>query len=88
MTSRSLGQRGRLTLLMALLGAVVGLVGGYLIWRAITLQLAVDELDRHAWRYMLRAEDSSANSERFLNTMAASHFAPCSDAEIAFMHQL
>ncbi len=88
MEVRTVKQRIRLALLVAALAAILGMASGYLIWRAVTLRLAMNELDHHALRYMLRAEDSSSSSERFLNTMAAGHLAPCSTAEIVFMHHL
>jgi sensor c-di-GMP phosphodiesterase-like protein len=84
----STNQRTRLALLVAILAAILGMVSGYLIWRSVTLRLAVNELDQHALRYMLRSEDSSSASEHFLKTMAAEHFAPCSEAETVFMHHL
>ncbi|HTC53964.1 MAG TPA: EAL domain-containing protein [Steroidobacteraceae bacterium] len=80
--------RKRLTLLVVILAAILGAASGFLIWRTVTLKMAMVELDHHALRYMLRAEDSSSASERFLKTMAAAHLAPCSDAEIVFMHHL
>jgi sensor c-di-GMP phosphodiesterase-like protein len=88
MPVRSVRHRIRLTLLVAILAAILGTISGYLIWRAVTLRLAMNELDHHALRYMLRAEDSSSSSERFLKSMAAAHLVPCSDAELAFMHHL
>jgi sensor c-di-GMP phosphodiesterase-like protein len=88
MAVRSVKQGIRFAIVIAAVAATLGMVSGYLIWRGVTLRLAMNELDHHAWRYMLRAEDSSSSSERFLNAMAASNFAPCSTAEIVFMHQL
>ena len=88
MAVRTVKHTIRLALLVAALAAILGMASGYLLWRAVTLRLAMNELDRHALRYTLRAEDSSSSSERFLNTMAAGHFAPCSTAEIVFMHHL
>jgi sensor c-di-GMP phosphodiesterase-like protein len=64
------------------------MVGGFLIFRVVTLQLAMVELDHHAWRYMLRAEESSKTSEHFLTSMAAANLPACSAAEIAYMHRL
>lgn len=88
MIMRCAQQRKRLTLLVASAAAILGVISGYLIWREVTLRLAMNELDHHALRYMLRAEDSSAASEHFLTTMAAAHLQACSDAEIVFMHHL
>jgi len=81
-------ERIRMTVVITILGALMGMAGGKLVFRALTLHLAMMELDDHAWRYMLRAEESSSASEEFLNTMAAANLAPCSDAEIALMHHL
>ncbi len=88
MIRHSTHQRTRLALLVGILAAILGMVSGYLIWRSVTLRLAVNELDQHALRYMLRSEDSSSASEHFLKTMASEHFAPCSEAETVFMHHL
>ncbi len=88
MVARSVNQKMRFALLITLFAAVLGMASGYLIWRAVTLKLAVNELDHHSFRYMLRAEDSSASSERFLKAMAASQFMPCSNDELVFMHHL
>jgi len=87
MIVRSVKHQKRFALVMAIL-AILGMASGYLIWRTITLRLAMIELDHHSWRYMLRAEESSFSSERFLKSMAAAHFVPCSNAEIVFMHHL
>jgi sensor c-di-GMP phosphodiesterase-like protein len=85
---RSVTYKKRLTLLVVILAAILGAGSGFIIWRAVTLRMAMVELDHHALRYMLRAEDSSTASEHFLKTMAAAHLAACSDAEIVFMHHL
>ena len=77
-----------ITLSLALLAAIVGVIVGFFLWRTITLRQAMIELDHHALRYMMRSEDSSAASDRFLKTLSATHFAPCSAAEISFMHHL
>jgi sensor c-di-GMP phosphodiesterase-like protein len=81
-------KRIRFTLIVTTLAALAGLAGGFVVFRLVTLRLAMIELDRHAWRYMLRAEESSKASERFLNTMAAAGLPACSDAEVAYMHHL
>ncbi len=88
MAARPVQHRMRFALVVAVIAAALGMATGYLLWRVVTLRLAMNELDQHAWRYMLRAEDSSSSSERFLKAMAASHFVPCSDAEVTFMHHL
>ena len=80
--------RSRWTLIVALFGALAGMVCGFFLFRMVTMHLAMVELDHHAWRYMLRAETSSQTSERFLNSMAAARLPACSDAEIAYMHHL
>jgi len=78
MMMRTAKQRLRLTLIFTILASLVGMVGGYVLFRIITLRLAMIELDHHAWRYMLRAEESSRASEHFLKSMAASGFPACS----------
>jgi sensor c-di-GMP phosphodiesterase-like protein len=88
MMMRTAKQRLRLTLIFTILASLVGMVGGYVLFRIITLRLAMIELDHHAWRYMLRAEESSRASEHFLKSMAASGFPACSESEIAYMHHL
>lgn len=70
------------------LAILSGMCAGLFLFRTIEVRMATIELDRHAWRYMLRAEQSSNESERFLKTMATAGLPPCSDAEIAFMHHL
>lgn len=85
---RTSNERIRFTLTVTILAALLGMAGGFLTFRIVTLQLAMVELDRHAWRYLLRAEESSKSSERFLTAMAAASFPPCSEAEIAYMHRL
>jgi sensor c-di-GMP phosphodiesterase-like protein len=80
--------RTRFTLTVTILAALLGMAGGFLLFRIVTLRLAMIELDHHAWRYMLRAEESSKASEHFLTAMAAAVFPACSDAEIAYMHHL
>jgi sensor c-di-GMP phosphodiesterase-like protein len=83
-----LHRRKRLTLIVTILAELMGMAGGFVLFRIVTLRLAMIELDRHAWRYMLRAEQSSKASEHFLKSMAAAGLPACSDAEIAYMHQL
>ena len=53
------------TPIVTVLAALLGLASGFLLFRVVTLQLAMINLDRHAWRYMLRAEQSSKASEDF-----------------------
>jgi sensor c-di-GMP phosphodiesterase-like protein len=81
-------KRLRFTLIVTILATLLGTAGGFLFFRIVTLRLAMIELDHHAWRYMLRAEESSKSSERFLKSMAAAGLPACSDAEIAYMHHL
>jgi sensor c-di-GMP phosphodiesterase-like protein len=88
MMTRTVNERIRLPLVVTILAALLGMAGGFLLFRVVTLRLAMIELDRHAWRYMLRAEESSKASERFLTSMAAAGLPACSDAEIAYMHRL
>jgi sensor c-di-GMP phosphodiesterase-like protein len=85
---RTAKQRKRFTLIVTIFAELLGMAGGFLLFRIITLRLAMIELDRHAWRYMLRAEESSKASERFLKSMAAAGLPACSDEEIAYMHHL
>jgi sensor c-di-GMP phosphodiesterase-like protein len=88
MMMRTAQQRMRFTLIVAILAAFMGMAGGFLLFRFVALRQAMIELDRHALRYMLRAEESSKTSERFLTSMAAAGLPACSDAEIALMHHL
>ncbi|HEY2858121.1 MAG TPA: EAL domain-containing protein [Terracidiphilus sp.] len=81
-------ERTKLTLIVTALATLAGMVCGFLLFRVVTLRLAMVELDHHSWRFMLRAEGSSQASEHFLKSMAAAHLPPCSDAEIAYMHHL
>jgi len=85
---RTVNQRRRFTLIVTILAELLGMAGGFLLFRIVTLRLAMIELDHHAWRYMLRAEESSNASEHFLKSMAAAGLTACSDAEIAYMHHL
>jgi sensor c-di-GMP phosphodiesterase-like protein len=85
---RTAKSRIRFTLNVTILAALLGMAGGLLLFRIVTLRLAMIELDHHAWRYMLRAEGSSKASEHFLTSMAAAGLPACSNAEIAYMHHL
>jgi sensor c-di-GMP phosphodiesterase-like protein len=88
MKMRTVKPKIRLTLIVTIFAALLGMAGGFLLFRIVTIRLAIIELDRHAWRYMLRAEESSKASERFLTSMAAAGLPACSDAEITYMHHL
>ena len=88
MMMRTDQQRTRFTLIVAALSALLGMVCGFMVFRFVTLHQAMIELDRHAMRYMLRSEESSRTSERFLTSMAAAGLPACSEAEIAAMHRL
>jgi sensor c-di-GMP phosphodiesterase-like protein len=81
-------QRIRFTLIVTILAELVGMASGYMLSRMICLREAMIELDRHAWRYMLRAEESSGASEHFLKSLAAAGLPACSDAELALMHHM
>ena len=85
---RTAKQRVRITLIVIFLATLLGMAGGSLLFRFVILRQAMIELDRHAMRYMLRSEESSRTSERFLTSMAAAGLPACSDAEIAYMHRL
>ena len=88
MRMSTINKRKRSTLMVAILAELLGMAGGFVLFRMVTLRLAMVELDHHAWRYMLRAEESSKASEHFLKSMAAAGLPACSDAEIAYMHHL
>lgn len=88
MMTRTGLERRRFSLIVTILAVLGGMLSGFLLFRMVTLRLAMVELDHHAWRYMLRAEESSKASEHFLRSMAAANLPPCSDAEIAYMHHL
>ena len=85
---RTVKQRNRLTLTVTIFAEILGMACGFLLFRIVTLREAMIELDHHAWRYMLRAEESSKASEHFLKSMTMASLPPCSDAEIAYMHHL
>ena len=88
MRTRSFNARIRLALIVITPAVLLGMASGFLMFRYVTLREAMIELDHHAWRYMLKAEESSRSSENFLTSMAAAGLPPCSDAEIALMHHL
>ena len=88
MKMRTVKQRTRLTLTVTIFAELLGMASGFLLFRIFTLRHAMIELDYHAWRYMLRAEESSRASEHFLTSMAMAGLPACSDAEIAYMHHL
>lgn len=85
---RTVDGRTGLTLIVTVVCALLGMAASFLLFRFVTLHAAMVELDHHSWRYMLRAEQSSNTSEHFLHAMAAAGLAPCSDAEIAYIHSL
>lgn len=88
MRMRTVDGRTALALLVTAFSALLGMAASFLLFRIVTVRLAMIELDHHAWRYMLRAEESSNTSEHFLHAMAAAGLPPCSDAEIAYFHRL
>ncbi len=85
---RTARQRKRLTLIVTVVAELLGMAAGFFLFRIITLRLAMIEIDRHAWRYYLRADESSETSEHFLKSMALAGLPACSDTEIAYMHHL
>jgi len=78
----------RSALVLGTLAILIGMCAGFFLYRTVKMRMAMIELDRHAWRYMLRAEESSNTSERFLKAMAAAGLPACSEAEIAYMHRI
>ena len=85
---RTFLQRTVVTLASAVVLAVLGLVGGYLLGRAIALRQAEFRLDQFANRILTEAATSTAESRTVLAKMNASPYPFCSEAEIGYFRQL
>ena len=85
---RTLKQRVLLTLAATLIAAACGVAAGYSLGRAITLMLAGGKLQQAAARTIAEADASSLEARVLLNTMNASPYPYCSDAEIAYFRNL
>jgi sensor c-di-GMP phosphodiesterase-like protein len=85
---RTLRQRVLITLAATLVAAACGVAGGFVLGRAITLRLTGARLRQSAERTIAEADTSSRESRALLNTMNASPYPYCSDAEIAYFRNL
>jgi sensor c-di-GMP phosphodiesterase-like protein len=81
-------QRVLVTLIATAVGAGCGTLAGYLLGRVITLKRVEVSLEQYAARTMTEADGSSREARVVLATMNASPHPYCSDAEIAWFHDL
>jgi sensor c-di-GMP phosphodiesterase-like protein len=85
---RVLKSRARLTLIVALVALAIGVVGGYLLVRAITVKVTEIKLEQYAARIVADGEASSAELRTVLAAVGASRHPPCSGAEIGYFRAL
>jgi sensor c-di-GMP phosphodiesterase-like protein len=85
---RTLKQRVVIILIATVAGAACGTVAGYLLGRIITLKRAEIRLGESTARTMTEADASSRESRSALTAMNASPYPYCSDAGIAYFHNL
>jgi sensor c-di-GMP phosphodiesterase-like protein len=85
---RTLKQRVLISLATTVFAGACGILGGYLVGRAVALNVAEGTLNALAARTMKEAEAASAESRTLLATLNASPLPFCSDAEIAYFREL
>ena len=85
---RRLKRRLLLTLAATVVGAACGTLAGYLVGRIVTLHQVEFRLEQSGARTMTEADASSREARAVLAAMNASPYPYCSDAEIAYLHNL
>jgi sensor c-di-GMP phosphodiesterase-like protein len=85
---RSFKRRVLFTLTIATATTAAGIVGGYLLARAITVKMTELKLEQYATRIMADGEASSAELRTVLAAVSASPHSSCSDAEIGYFRNL
>src|SRR6266568_395423 len=85
---RTLFQRTVVTVIPTVVLAAVGILGGYLLGRAVVMRQAESKLDQYANRILNEAGASSAESRAVLARMNTSPYPSCSDDEIAFFRKM
>jgi sensor c-di-GMP phosphodiesterase-like protein len=85
---RTAQYRVLISLAATIFAAACGMLAGYLVDRAITLNLAKDQLKEYAMRIMNEGEASSAESRAVLARMNSSPYPPCSKAEQLYVRKL
>jgi sensor c-di-GMP phosphodiesterase-like protein len=81
-------QRKLITLIATMVAAVIGISGGYLIGRALTIELAEDKLTQDATHVAAQENAFGEESRVMLATLNASPYPYCSDAELAYFRKL
>jgi len=85
---RTLFQRVIVAIVSTVVLATAGALGGYVLGHAYALRQAEARLDQYANRLLLATISSTSESRAMLETMNASPYAMCSDAEIEYFRQL
>ena len=85
---RTLYQRVIVAIVSTMVLATAGALGGYVLGHAYALRQAELRLDQYANRILLATIASTSESRAMLDTMNASPYALCSDAEIEYFRQL
>jgi sensor c-di-GMP phosphodiesterase-like protein len=81
-------QRKLITVIATTIAAAMGLSGGYLIGRALTLRMAEDKLAQDASRAAAHEEAFGEEARAVLAALNTSPYPYCSDAELAYFRKL
>jgi sensor c-di-GMP phosphodiesterase-like protein len=84
----SLKQRVLVTLTIALLASLCGVVAGYLLGRAVSLYLTERRLSEDAGRGLRESSLRLTEARAVAAAMDSSPFSPCSDAELTYFRAL
>jgi len=68
--------------------AGVGVISGYLLGRALAIQMADNSLDQSAKLMVAQEAESSVVARSLLEKLKGSPYPPCSEAEIAYLREL
>lgn len=85
---RHLKERIAVTMLATLLGTALGAIAGFFLSRNLILKVTEAGLVEQAGNTIQEADHSSREARIVLAEMNATPYAVCSDAEIAFLHNL
>jgi sensor c-di-GMP phosphodiesterase-like protein len=77
-----------ITLIATVIAAVIGISGGYLMGRALTLRTAADRLSQDALHVVAHEDAFSEEARSLLATLNASPGPYCSDAELSYFRKL
>jgi sensor c-di-GMP phosphodiesterase-like protein len=70
------------------LSAACGIAAGYMLGRALALEIAEHNLDQYAKLMVVHEDASSVEARSLLSTLKGSPYPSCSDAEIAYFREL